>query len=265
MTRKIYIVDKSRQIPRQLAKLIGSGYELRSGQHADTALLEIIDWKPDVLISGIEIGNITGLDLCMILKMMPELAGMPIILLSSYNSDKARKRVAAVGADCYIHKDKLAFHAVEETIHKLLPDAGAEAGARKAGTVLLADDSMLVRTMLVNMLRSAGVEEVVQAKNGVEALQRLSERKVDFVLTDYHMPVMDGPELLAAMREDEKLKGLPVIIATAEERRDHIDRILADGANGVLRKPISSNKLVKLLAAFSDGSIASFGFEGDNN
>jgi len=93
---------------------------MRSCQHADKALLEIIDWSPDALITGVEIGNINGFDLCMILKMIPEYAGMPIILLSSHESAKASRRAAEVGADFYIKKGVAAAHEILRALEKLI-------------------------------------------------------------------------------------------------------------------------------------------------
>ncbi len=263
MTPKIYIVDKSKRIPIQLAKIISDSYEVKSSQHPDIALLEIIDWKPDLLITGLEIGNITGLDLCTILKMIPELSGIPIILLSSQDEEIAIKKIADIGVDYYIKKDKKAFNEIKKKIQKLFLDQSAQkqSQTKKAESILLVDDSILVRTMLANMLRRSGIAEIIQAQNGEEALQCLSKHNVDFVLSDYHMPILDGPQLVKIIRQTRSPQDLPIIIATGEQQEGQIQKILDAGANGVLIKPISMKSLQKVLNAFASGTIFSFGFE----
>lgn len=262
MSRKIYIVDKSKQIPRMVGDILGADYEVKSNSVADLALLEIIAWRPDLLITGVEIGNITGFDLCMILKMMPKMVYLPVILLSSHKDKDTFRRLAEVGADYYIEKTGEAFGEIELKVREIFHDQGTliSLEERQARKVLLVDDSFLVRTVLANMLECAGVGEVVQAEHGEEALAYLDDHRVDLIITDYHMPVMDGPALVRKVRETPGLNELPIVVATAEQQAKHIDRILADGANGVLHKPVSGTSLSRLLASYSDGSISSLGF-----
>lgn len=261
MAGKIYVVDGSRKIPAELANQLGRGYEVKSSRHPDLALLEILSWRPDLLVTGVEVGNITGPDLCTILKMIPDLSSIPVILLSAAEDERAINRIAAeVGVDYYIKKDRHAFTELTATIRAVFHDAspGVNRPARKTEKVLLVDDSLLVRTMLANMLRSSGVPEILQAEDGEEAWHILSENEVDFILSDYYMPVLDGPGLVRKIKE-ERQQDVPVIIATGVQEEDRLAEILAAGANGVLVKPISSSKLKKVLQAFADGTLASFG------
>ena len=265
MPGKIYIVEQSKLIVHQLTEVMGNDFRIRSSPHADLALLEIIDWQPDLLITGVEVGNITGFDLCMVLKMIPDFAGMPVILLSSYKGQMATGRASEVGADYYIVKGIKSAFLIRQTIRELFPEEEdrRQICGKELVKLLLVDDSVLVRTMLANMFKSVGVAEIVQANNGREALEYLSGSDFDLVLSDYYMPEMDGPRLVREIRKSKGPAELPIIIATGETKEKQIKQTMADGANGVMIKPISTKNIKDILNAYSDGSIISFGYKAD--
>ena len=166
-----------------------------------------------------------------------------------------------MGADYYIEKNREAFGEIEHKVREIFHDQGCliNLQEKQANTVLLVDDSILVRTVLENMLECAGVPEVILAEHGEEAMECLENNHIDLIITDYHMPVMDGPGLVKKVRGTDQLRDIPIIVATAEQKATHIDRVMNAGANGVLLKPVSGSSLTNLLAAYCDGSISSFG------
>lgn len=113
-------------------------------------------------------------------------------------------------------------------------------------SVLAVDDSVSMRQMLAGALRAAGYR-VVEAVDGVDALEKIAAEEVDVVLTDHNMPRMDGLELTRSLRSQQRYHRLPVLILTTEcdERLKQAGR--AAGATGWLRKPFDPARLVQVL------------------
>lgn len=114
-------------------------------------------------------------------------------------------------------------------------------------TVLLVDDSTSIRN-IVKVFLSASPYEIVEAEHGERALQLLKLLKVDLVLADLTMPVMDGLALTRAMREstNARIRTLPLVLLTGEFRCSD-EEALAAGVTAVLRKPITGRSLVNAL------------------
>ena len=104
---------------------------------------------------------------------------------------------------------------------------------------LVVDDFMTMRRVVRGLLREMGFEEVDEACDGSAALASLGVAMADIVITDIEMPTMNGFELLATIKKDERLKHLPVLMLAAEARKDEIVRAVHAGAAGYLVKPFS--------------------------
>lgn len=109
--------------------------------------------------------------------------------------------------------------------------------------VLVVDDIEAMRKVTAAQLSSLGIERIYSAGNGREALRVLQAHPVDVVLCDWNMPEMDGLQLLAAMRADERYAGVPFVMITAEADRSRIEEAIALGVNDLLVKPYSSGRL----------------------
>lgn len=119
-------------------------------------------------------------------------------------------------------------------------------GALEGKRILIVDDSRGVRTALMMMLRSRGYD-CIQAEDGVQALEVLAVEPVDAVLTDLHMPQVNGLELIAFMRRDPSQREIPVFVLTGDWHREAVDELKRAGATDVLRKPVSRDVLVAAL------------------
>ena len=86
--------------------------------------------------------------------------------------------------------------------------------------ILVVDDFSTMRRIIKNLLRDLGFTNTQEADDGTTALPMLQTGKYDFLITDWNMPGMQGIDLLKAVRSDEKLGGLPVLMVTAESKRD---------------------------------------------
>ncbi len=116
---------------------------------------------------------------------------------------------------------------------------------------LIVDDSAAMRAVVkkVIALSGADVSQCWEAANGKEALELLSKEWVDVILTDIHMPVMDGMEFLENLHADEMLSRVPVVLVTTEARKEFIDKAAALGARAHVRKPFQPETIKKVLEA----------------
>ena len=113
--------------------------------------------------------------------------------------------------------------------------------------VLVADDSGVMRKIIIRALNGCGVNDIVEAADGVEALARFAEHPIDLVMTDWNMPNMTGIELLRAIRADAALKALPVLMITAEAKKENIIEAAQAGASGYIVKPFTAGTLSEKL------------------
>lgn len=108
---------------------------------------------------------------------------------------------------------------------------------------LVVDDFSTMRRIVRNLLKELGFTNVDEAEDGVIALQKLKASEFDFVVTDWNMPNMTGIELLRAIRADAALKGLPVLMITAEAKKENIIEAAQAGASGYIVKPFTAGTL----------------------
>ncbi len=108
---------------------------------------------------------------------------------------------------------------------------------------LVVDDFSTMRRIVRGLLKEMGYQNAEEAEDGSVALNMLKAGKFDFVVSDINMPVMNGFELLSAVKADDSLKHLPVLMVTAEARKEDIVRAAKDGAAGYIVKPFTKATL----------------------
>ena len=108
---------------------------------------------------------------------------------------------------------------------------------------LIVDDFSTMRRVMRGMLHEMGFDAVDEAADGAAALERLRESEFDFVITDIGMPTMGGFELLSAIKKDERLRQLPVLMVTAEAKKEDIVTAAQAGAAGYIVKPFTKATL----------------------
>jgi two-component system chemotaxis response regulator CheY len=106
--------------------------------------------------------------------------------------------------------------------------------------ILVVDDFSTMRRIIKNLLRDLGYTNTAEADDGKTALPMLQSGGFDFLVTDWNMPGMNGIDLLKAVRADEKLKSLPILMITAEANRDQIIEAAQSGVNGYVVKPFTA-------------------------
>jgi two-component system chemotaxis response regulator CheY len=109
--------------------------------------------------------------------------------------------------------------------------------------ILIVDDFSTMRSIIKNLLRDLGFNNTAEADDGQTALPMLKSGKFDFLVTDWSMPGMDGLTLLRTVRADEELSDMPVLMVTAEAKREQIVVAAEAGVNGYVVKPFTAATL----------------------
>lgn len=113
--------------------------------------------------------------------------------------------------------------------------------------ILIVDDFSTMRRIIKNLLRDLGFENTAEADDGNTALPMLRTGDFDFLVTDWNMPGMSGIDLLKAVRAEERLASMPVLMVTAEQKREQIVAAANAGVNGYIVKPFTAMTLKEKL------------------
>ncbi len=113
--------------------------------------------------------------------------------------------------------------------------------------ILVVDDFSTMRRIIKNLLRDLGFNNTSEADDGSTALPMLQNGDFDFLVTDWNMPIMQGIDLLKAVRADERLASMPVLLVTAEAKKTQIVEAAQAGVNGYIVKPFTAQTLKEKL------------------
>ena len=113
---------------------------------------------------------------------------------------------------------------------------------------VVVDDFSTMRRIVRKILKDLQFQEVIEAENGAEALKLLQTNKVDLIVSDWNMPTMTGLELLKRVRADERLKGLPFLMVTAEAQKENIIEAVQAKVSNYVIKPFSPAVFAEKLA-----------------
>ena len=114
---------------------------------------------------------------------------------------------------------------------------------------LIVEDSPTMRQMIAFSLRRFENATIIEAADGLDAMHKLAgAEKIDLILTDINMPVMDGLKLVSMVRQNATLRDIPIIIITTEGAEEDRERGLALGANAYIAKPIQSSHLIRTVS-----------------
>jgi two-component system chemotaxis response regulator CheY len=116
---------------------------------------------------------------------------------------------------------------------------------------MVVDDFSAMRRIVRQILKDLQFQKIIEAENGAEALRLLESNKVDLIVSDWNMPTMTGLELLKRVRADERLKGLPFLMVTAESQKENIIAAIQAKVSNYIVKPFSpvafAEKLAKII------------------
>lgn len=118
--------------------------------------------------------------------------------------------------------------------------------------ILIVDDFAIMRKIIKNLLRNLGYKDLYEAENGKEAYFMIKKQKFDLIVTDWNMPEIDGYELLKLIRMNDDISSLPVIMVTAEAKKQQIVAAAKAGVNGYIIKPFTGNQIKEKIAKIFD-------------
>jgi two-component system chemotaxis response regulator CheY len=113
--------------------------------------------------------------------------------------------------------------------------------------ILVVEDSPTMRQLISFAIKRIPESRIIEATDGVDALKKLSSEKIDIILADINMPIMDGLKLVSLVRGNPSYKNIPIIMITTEGAEEDKKKALAIGANAYLTKPIQTQELMKLV------------------
>lgn len=114
--------------------------------------------------------------------------------------------------------------------------------------IMVVDDMSTMRRIVKNVLKQLGFTNIEEAENGKEALEKLKGEPYGFVVSDWNMPVMTGIDMLRAIRADEALKQIPVLMVTAEAQKENIIEAVQAGVSNYIVKPFTAEALQDKMA-----------------
>jgi two-component system, chemotaxis family, chemotaxis protein CheY len=109
--------------------------------------------------------------------------------------------------------------------------------------IITVDDSATMRRIIKNSLKAIGYNDVIEAENGQVGLAKIQNEGVDFVITDWSMPVMTGLEMVRALRDNTATKAVPILMVTAVGQKEEIVQAVGAGVNGYIVKPFEAETL----------------------
>ena len=195
----------------------------------------------DLIITDIDMPQMDGIEFCTWLKAESVTQAIPIIIVSSFDSDIEIDRGFQVGASAYVSKGE-----VKELLPETVTNILSESTFRRSQRVLVVDDSALIRKVLLDALLQDGFQ-VVTAEHGKHALDVLHETDVDLILSDIMMPKMDGYALCEAVKKDPRLAPIPFIAMSVKEKRRHMKKSIQRGAAAYIVKPFRIDELIILI------------------
>jgi two-component system chemotaxis response regulator CheY len=208
---------------------------------------------PDVVISSLYLQDMPGTELVQAMRQQETLETVPFVLISSETRPQVLDPVRQSGA-CFIltkpfNEEQLA-RALGAAADYLTPEAPLDGMEMEIESlrVLLVDDSAMARRHIRRLLTDLGIEKVIEAENGVEAVAALQETMVDLVFTDYNMPEMDGKALVEYIRTQSWQNSVPILMLTSEHDQGRLAAVERAGVSAICDKPFEAKNIRRLIA-----------------
>lgn len=215
------------------------------------ALASAANALPDLVLSAMYLPDMSGTDLLLALRSAPESGDVGFMLVSSESSIDALRPIRQAGASAILPKPFRAQHLaralaacldVLDPARLALPQATLE-----SLRVLVVDDSGFSRRFVRNTLANMGIRDIVEAGDGLEAIERVDNEFFDLVVTDYVMPRADGRALVEHIREHSSQPTLPVLMVTSEGDAGRLAAVQQAGVSAILDKPFEAAAVKSLI------------------
>jgi response regulator RpfG family c-di-GMP phosphodiesterase len=236
---RILIVDDSAVVRKSLTKLLEeAGAEVIAAEDGEKGLEVALSQSFDLIITDVEMPKLGGYTLCLKLKNNPATRSIPVIILSTQDSDEAIERGFQSGATAYISKSE-AMTQLKKTIEKVLN----KSTFKQERTILVVDDSKTIRFLVEKGLSEAGFH-VLTATNGNEGLDMVKIRMPDLILSDINMPEMNGIDFCKQIKSNPEWSGVPFVVMSSHSERSLVRGMIDEGATTYIVKPFNLDQLV---------------------
>lgn len=247
---RILVVEdnpKNRKLIRSLLEI--HHFEVLEAPDAETGIQIASSGSPDLILMDIQLPGMDGLQATKILKETPALRDIGIVALTSYAMEGDSQKARAAGCDGYLTKP-IDTRKFIDHITPFLPPWAREAGAKDTVSenstpfkLLIVDDDPMNLKLLRAKL-SKEYSRIMDAKDGLEALEKANESVPDLILLDIMMPGLDGFEVTRRLKNSPKTKDIPIILITALDGHNYKVMGYEAGADDFLNKPINTFELL---------------------
>ena len=240
---QILVVDDQRSVRKFIISLLqGTDAKIMEAGNGKEALGILESQGPvDLILSDVDMPVMDGLKLCETLKISKRFRAIPVIMVSTFDSEHDVERGFQAGAYSYIPKSEVQAR-LPEAVRRLL----YQYDFRKGQTILVVDDSASLLLMLSEALTGAGFN-VMTAENGKLACEVLQGKRPDLILSDIAMPEMDGHALFRWIRSQADLKEIPFVVMSIHHKNHYIARMVEQGAAAYLNKPFNMAEVMIII------------------
>jgi putative two-component system response regulator len=239
---RILIVDDSAVFRDSMKKILQSlNAEILLADNGQVGLDLALQENFDIVVSDIDMPKINGIELCRSLKKNTSTQRIPVVMVSTFDSDNDVDKGFQAGASAYLSKYEIQNRLLE-TVESVL----SESKFKKELLVMVVDDSKVVVKFVEKGLAEAGFK-VITAENGKKALDILNDIRPDLILTDIEMPDLNGFEFCQTVHSNLELSMVPIVAMSSKTDRGYMKRMLQNGASAYLCKPFNIDELVILV------------------
>lgn len=221
-------------------------------QDAATAIEGMKKRKPDLVISAMHLPDMTGTDLVSTMREDSQLEDVAFMLVSSETGYTYLEPIRQAGAVAILPKPFEPEHlhkALFSALDFIEPEKSIEFKHRDIEDlkVLVVDDSLTARKHIRRTLEGLGIENLVEAVNGVKAQSCLEQQSFDLIVTDYNMPEMDGRALVEFIRNQTDQSGVPILMVTSESDASQLAAVEQSGVSAMCDKPFDVQTVKDLI------------------
>jgi len=240
------IVDSSRTVRSLIrAEFSPGAFEVIEAENGDVALQKAKELRPAIITLSMVLPPTDGLAVCRALASEDCLSSTSVIMITSRDVPNEEALAFEAGAIRFVNKG---FKTGELKVY--VDEINRKRGSLADVCVLVADDSAFIRNSISQVL---GLEKatVFTAEDGSQVLPMLEQRDVDVIVTDYHMPKVDGLALVEKIQARPEYANIPILFLTASEDRETVVRALDAGATDFVHKPFDATELLARIRSLS--------------
>jgi response regulator RpfG family c-di-GMP phosphodiesterase len=239
---KILVVDDSlaaRQLYIQCLKLLKA--DITTAVNGQEGLEKALSTAFDLIVTDVDMPAMNGITFCKSLKNFPKTRDVPVIMASTFDSERDIEKGFLAGATAYLSKNEVRSH-LKKTVEEIL----WKTSFIKKRKILIVDDSKSIRTIVEAGLNESGFNAVT-ASNGKIALEILNTERPDLILSDINMPEVNGFELCKSVKQNRDFADTPFVVMSENNNKSYMNRMVQYGAAAYIVKPFNMNQLTILI------------------